>query len=102
MKEILYKFPDVDGVFCIGDPLAMGVMFEAQEQGILVPDALAIIGFGDLEASAYVTPALTTVRPPHDQIGKTVAEHLLCRFDDPNRKGEVVDLSFRMVIRQSA
>ena len=102
MKTILTDFPDVDGVFCIGDPLAMGVIFEAQRQGIQVPDDIAVVGFGDLEASAHVTPALTTVRPPHDQIGKTVAEHLLSRFEDADSAGEVVDLGFRMMIRESA
>lgn len=102
MKTIHAEFPDVEGVFCIGDPLAMGVIFEAQRCGVRVPDDLAVVGFGDLEASAHVTPALTTVRPPHDQIGKTVAEHLLRRFDAPDSEGEVVDLGFRMVIRESA
>ena len=102
MQKIINEFPDVDGIFCIGDGPAMGVMFEAQRQGIRVPEDLAIVGFGDLEASAHVTPALTTIRPPHDRIGKKVAEHLLKRFDSPDHGGEAVDLGFRMIIRGSA
>lgn len=101
MKSILEEFPDVNGIFCIGDAPAMGVLFEAQRQGIKVPNDIAIVGFGDLEASAHVAPALTTVRPPHDQIGKTVAMHLLDRFNRTNSSGEVVDLGFQLIMRGS-
>ena len=99
MKSIIGEFPRVNGIFCIGDAPSIGVLFEAQRQGFRVPNDIAIVGFGDLEASAHVTPALTTVRPPHDQIGKTVAMHLLERFNRTNSSGEVVDLGFQLIIR---
>lgn len=102
MKTILFEFPAVDGIFFIGDAMATGAIFETQRQGVRVPDDIAIIGFGDLEPSAYVNPSLTTIRPPHDQIGNAVADHLLQRFKDPKIEGTVLDLGFRKIIRSSA
>lgn len=102
MKIVHREHPDVEGIFCVGDALAAGAIFEAQRLGIRIPDDIAIVGFGDLDFSAYVNPSLTTVRPPHDLIGRTVAEHLLRRFEQPEGEGEVVDLGFQMIVRESA
>ena len=44
--------------------LALGVLTEAQSQGIAVPERLAIVGFGDLEFAADLHPALTTEQLP--------------------------------------
>ena len=46
------------------DVLAMGMLHQAYEQGLRVPDDLSISGFDDIPEAAYTVPALTTVRMP--------------------------------------
>jgi DNA-binding LacI/PurR family transcriptional regulator len=46
------------------DVLAMGLLHEAYERGVRVPDNLSITGFDDIPLAAYAIPALTTVRMP--------------------------------------
>jgi DNA-binding LacI/PurR family transcriptional regulator len=46
------------------DVLAIGVLHEAHERGIRVPDDLSVTGFDDIPLAAFTVPALTTVRMP--------------------------------------
>jgi LacI family transcriptional regulator, gluconate utilization system Gnt-I transcriptional repressor len=62
LQALWAQRPDLDGVFCSSDLLALGVLTEAQAQGIDVPGRLAVIGFGDLDFARDLHPALTTVR----------------------------------------
>ena len=62
------------------DILAYGLLFEAQALGIAVPGQLSIVGAGDLDLAAHLSPPLTTIRSPKTQIGTLAAEHLLARI----------------------
>ena len=53
--------PDVTAVFATADVLAVGIMAGLAEMGHRVPDELSIIGFDNLDVSAYTTPGLTTI-----------------------------------------
>jgi LacI family transcriptional regulator len=63
------------------DIVALGLILEAQAQGIAVPHQLSIVGVGDLEIAAHLQPGLTTVRTPKHSIGTLAAEYLLARID---------------------
>ncbi len=51
-------------VFVCNDLMAIGALRAAHESGVRVPDELSIVGFDDIELSAYTSPALTTVAQP--------------------------------------
>lgn len=62
--------PDVTGVFCHNDRVAMGLYDAARDLGRRVPDDLAVVGFDDQEViSAHLRPPLTTVALPHYDLG---------------------------------
>ena len=67
-------------ILCGNDLLAAGALFEAQSQGLKVPEDLAICGIDDLEIASHVSPTLTTVRLPTAALGAQVAQHLLARL----------------------
>ena len=56
-------------VVALTDRIALGILRGAREAGIDVPDELSVVGFDDLPESAFATPALTTVRVPHFDLG---------------------------------
>lgn len=101
LEKIIAARPDADALAFSSDALAVGAMLEAKRQGISVPDDLAIIGYGDLDFAPFVSPALSTIRPPRDEIGKVVAQHILRRIESPGTSGEIVNLGFEVVIRES-
>lgn len=59
------------------DLMAIAGMSAAQQLGVVVPDELSIVGFDDAELSAYLHPALTTVRTDAFGFGCAAAETLL-------------------------
>lgn len=101
LAQLLARYPDVDGIAFSNDALALGALFECQRRGIEVPGRLAILGFGDLDFSAWCTPALSTIRPPRREIGTAVAEHLLRRFDGAADAPATIDVGFELVARAS-
>src|SRR5256885_1755557 len=95
-----------DAVFCTSDQLAMGVLYEASARGIKVPGQVAVMGFGDLAASAHAQPSLTTVAVDGKRIGEEATRMLLERFDKSRLQrrpaAQIVDVGFRVIARESA
>ncbi|MDM0117208.1 LacI family DNA-binding transcriptional regulator [Variovorax sp. J22R133] len=102
LAELLAMQQGFDAVFCSSDLLALGVLVEARTRGIAVPDALAVVGFGDLEFAADLQPALTTVRIDGDAIGRQAARFIIDRAEGREGGPPVVDVGFTIVERESA
>jgi DNA-binding LacI/PurR family transcriptional regulator len=73
---LMARRPDVDAVFCANDLMAMGTIRYVHESGRVVPDDVAIVGFGDL-AGETLEPPLTTVRADVALMGERMAELVL-------------------------
>ena len=71
-----------DAVFACNDYMAIGAMAALQEQGVRVPDDIAMAGFDDIPSARYANPALTTVRVPVYDLGREAAKRLLTRLTD--------------------
>ncbi|WP_256761175.1 LacI family DNA-binding transcriptional regulator [Cohnella sp. WQ 127256] len=57
-------------IFCCNDILAIGALQAAKENGVRVPEQLSIIGFDNTLLSTVVSPALTTISQPMDEMVK--------------------------------
>ncbi|MGH8809034.1 MAG: substrate-binding domain-containing protein, partial [Noviherbaspirillum sp.] len=86
---------------CCNDDLAHGVLFECQRRGIHVPEQLAVAGFNDLAASAWVCPSLTTIATPRYEIGHAAATMLLQLMKGETPQPTKKDLGFSLVVRES-
>jgi LacI family gluconate utilization system Gnt-I transcriptional repressor len=89
------------GVFCSSDLLGLGLLTEAQVRGVEVPSRLGIIGFGDLDFSADVAPALSTVRIDGTAIGRQAARFILERAAGRPVSERVLDIGFSIVVRST-
>ena len=92
----------MDAVFCSSDVLAHGVLTEAMAQGLVVPRDLGVMGFGDLDFSAHVHPALTTVHVDGAAIGAQAAAFVIAQVEGRDTGARVRDIGFSLVPRQSA
>jgi LacI family gluconate utilization system Gnt-I transcriptional repressor len=102
LRMLLAQDPDMDGVFCSSDLLALGVLTEAQVLGIGVPGQLAVIGFGDLDFARDLHPALTTVRVDGSLIGREATRCIVERAEGRPVHQRVIDIGFTIVERDSA
>lgn len=64
-------------VFAGNDEQALGVYRALHDRGMRVPEDVSVVGFDDMPFAAWVTPALTTVRQPLREMGRTAAKMLL-------------------------
>lgn len=61
-------------IFAAGDHAAMSAIRFFQRKGVRVPEEVSVVGFGDLEASDRISPALTTVNQNFEELGLRAAE----------------------------
>jgi len=68
-------------ILAMDDMMAIGALGASADMGEAVPAHLSIVGFDDMDVSAYVRPALTTVRQPMEELGRKAVELLLAMID---------------------
>lgn len=76
-EKLLALDPPVTAIFASNDDMAAGLMMVANRQGVKVPEELSIVGFDDSEIAENMSPTLTTVRQPLQQLGEVAALKLI-------------------------
>lgn len=99
---IIDTAPETDAIIFAGHQVAVGAIRYAIDNGIDIPERLAIAGFGDSPISRWIRPALTTVRFPMREMGEEAARLLLGRLAGDNTVGSAVNLGFEIMMRESA
>jgi DNA-binding LacI/PurR family transcriptional regulator len=89
-----------DAVFAGDDEAAVGVLAALQEAGRGVPADVSVVGFDDQRLSAYLTPPLTTVRAPTEEVGREAARQLI-RVIQAGAATPLTLLPTELVIRHS-
>lgn len=92
----------VDGIVCITDTVALGVMRGLADRGLRVPDDVRVIGFDAIEEGEFSIPSLSTVAPDRDEVAMLAVDLLLRRIagEEGWTPGEFVS-SFRVIARES-
>ncbi|MEN3753535.1 DNA-binding transcriptional regulator IdnR [Mangrovibacter yixingensis] len=96
LQDALAQYPDLDGVFCTNDDIAMGALLWCHMQNIRVPQTLSIAGFHGLEMGKRMIPSLASVITPRFDIGRTAAQMLLKKIVDDEIVGDSVDLGYQI------
>jgi DNA-binding LacI/PurR family transcriptional regulator len=95
MTELLAARPGIDGVFAASDLTAIGAMRAIEASGRRVYDDIAVVGFDDIGDAELAHPALTTIRQPIVDMGRTMATRLLQRIaGDPAPQRTVLPVEF--------
>jgi LacI family transcriptional regulator len=99
--EISRRRVKVDALVCGNDEMALSIMKRLQDNGVHVPDDLAVVGWDDVTAARYISPGLTTVRQPIRDVGRIAAERLHGRITGEHLVGTSRVLPTQLVIRSS-
>ena len=90
-------------MFCANDLLALGALQEMTARQIRVPDAIAIVGYDDIDFAAAAAVPLTSVRQPRHQLGRAAAQLLLEEAtDDGTHQHRQVIFEPELVVRESS
>ncbi len=100
-QQLLSLATPPTALFVSNDVMAFGAMEAARERGLHIPADLSIIGFDDIPQAAHVHPALTTVRQPLEEMGRSAANLLLKYIAHPLAEVERIELPTELIIRES-
>ncbi|OOE74284.1 gluconate operon transcriptional repressor GntR [Salinivibrio sp. ML290] len=96
LGQLLELHPEVDGIVCTNDDLAIGALYECQRRGIKVPEHIAIAGFHGHDISQAMLPKLATVITPREEIGRVAATELIARLRGADTWPSHIDLGYRI------
>ncbi len=96
-KELGGRFT---ALICRDDYTAIGVCKGLQESGIRVPDDVAVVGSGDIDVAAYVTPSLTTLVTPYEAVARAAMDLMLEQLEGRNTPRQIT-LKSHLVVRES-
>jgi DNA-binding LacI/PurR family transcriptional regulator len=59
--EYLRNHPEITGVFCANDAVAVALLQTARLGGVDIPERVSVVGFDDIDLASFVSPSLTTM-----------------------------------------
>jgi LacI family transcriptional regulator len=87
-------------VFAANDLLALGALDALTSSGLRCPGDMSVAGFNDMPFLTRMTPPLTTVHVPQQQIGAEAARMLLQCIEQPGPPRSLL-LGCDLVVRAS-
>lgn len=101
-QRLLARGRPFTALVAFNDISAIGAVRAFRDAGLRVPEDVSVIGFDDIQAAAYLTPRLTTLRQPLRRMGEIAAERLLARVSNGRRaSAEQISVDPELIIRES-
>ncbi len=100
MNQLIESGQLPSAIVCASDPMALGAFRALHEAGIKVPEDISIISFDDIDAAAYLQPALSTVKIHSFEMGKTAVKLLQDRIKGRELPMKVI-LPTELILRES-
>lgn len=98
--KLMERSPEITGIFCLSDMIALGAMRAARDRGLKVPDDISVIGFDGIEYTRYSVPRLTTIRQDVKELARKGVEDLLFRLSY-SRSAVHEKVSYELVLGES-
>lgn len=92
------------GICLYNDRVALGAIRAIHDLGLRIPQDVAVIGFDDLEFSAYSTPRLSTVRSAKFSMGSHATLQLVKMLGQPTDEPQIVHTALQpdLIVRESS
>ena len=100
-KELLTIYPEVDGIFCGNDVIALGALQYLMEINKRIPEDIGVVGFDDIMLAGLPQIQMTTVSQPRNQMGVLSAEMLINQIDNKDDQNHHIILEPELVVRRS-
>ncbi|MBR6089590.1 MAG: LacI family DNA-binding transcriptional regulator [Anaerolineaceae bacterium] len=100
-SDLVGAFPEVDGIFCGNDLIALGVLQYLMEKNMRIPEDIGVIGFDDIILAGLPQIQMTTIAQPRSLMGKYAAELLINLIENRENPNHHIMLEPQLVVRRS-
>jgi LacI family transcriptional regulator len=94
MNNHLMKYPEIDAVFFATNYLALGGLDVIKKLGRQMPNKLALVSFDDSIHFHLLTPSLTAIAQPIDEISETITNEIMRQLS--NNKADNRPITYRL------
>lgn len=101
IDRLIYNKVDFDSVFAFTDTLAIGAQNRLRALGKRVPEDIFVASFSGTELSTIVSPRITTMEPPLEEMGRKAAELVMEKINNPETENKMIVLKTTMRCRES-
>lgn len=101
MRQLLALKTPPEAIFSCNDAMAVGVYHALYQAGLTVPKDMAVIGYDDIELARYMSPPLTTIHQPKDELGELAVDILIHRMAQPDLTQQRLQLTPELIKRDS-
>lgn len=102
MQSLLALPEPPQAVFMGNDAMAFGAYQALYQAGLRIPQDIALVGYDDIELARYMTPPLTTIHQPKDELGELAIDVLIHRMSQPELQQQRLQLTPVLMERGSA
>ena len=88
-------------LFVCNDMMAMGAISAAHQAGLVIPRDISIVGYDNVALAEFMSPPLTTVNQPKEELGRLAVTRLLARINGEAVENHLITVDPDLVIRQS-
>ncbi|WP_270164613.1 LacI family DNA-binding transcriptional regulator [Paenibacillus sp. SYP-B4298] len=81
IARFLQEHPQVDGIFTSSDVIAAEVIQACDRLNRRIPEDIKLIGYDDVELASLLSPRLTTIQQPIQQMGEYTIELVARQLD---------------------
>jgi len=99
---LLHHKPRPTAIFVMNNQMTLGALEAINEQNLVIPDDISIVGFDDMLWARAISPPLTVIKQPGYEMGRRVAEMFFQKVNDPGRDPVQVIMEPKLVIRKSS
>ena len=101
MENLYRRCPDLEGVICATDKIAVGAMQYLKEQKTEIPGQIVVTGHGDSELSRVTCPSLTTIHYYYEDSGALAARMLVDIMNHRDDSVRQIRMGYYLVERES-
>jgi len=101
MKHLLESGVEFSAAFIASDEVAVGAKAALRENGLRIPEDIALVGFDDLPLARFLDPPLTTVRLPATELAHEASKLLFQLLNGIQPRRRQIILGTQLVVRQS-
>lgn len=105
-NRLFKQYPELDSIFAANDQMALGAMRSIRDEGLRIPEDIAVVGFDNIAESAFFCPSLTTIQQDQHNVGALAVEEVIkvieAQRNDEDYEPRTIMLTPKLVVRESS